>query len=77
MDRTTHRWHYSLGRMAAAALLVALMCVGVGAAPQALAEICVWTDCGISAVVFITGSLDSRSQPAETAAVVLLPCRAS
>src|SRR6266540_6573953 len=37
MDRTTHRWHYSLGRIAAAALLVSLMCVGLGAAPQALA----------------------------------------
>jgi hypothetical protein len=37
MDRTTHRWHYSLGRMAAAALLASLMCIGLGVAPQALA----------------------------------------
>jgi len=35
MDRTTHRRRYALGRVATAALLVALMCVG--AAPQALA----------------------------------------
>jgi hypothetical protein len=37
MNRTTQRWHYAFGRMAAAALLVVLMCVGVNAAPQTLA----------------------------------------
>jgi hypothetical protein len=38
MDRMTHRWHYSLGRMAAvASLLAALLVVGAGAAPQAFA----------------------------------------
>jgi hypothetical protein len=37
MDSMAQRSHYSFGRMAAVGLLVALMCVGAGAAPQALA----------------------------------------
>jgi hypothetical protein len=38
MDRTTQRWHYTFGRMVAAALLLAaLLVVGGKAAPQALA----------------------------------------
>jgi hypothetical protein len=37
MDPMARRRHYTFGRMAAVGLLVALMCVGAGAAPQALA----------------------------------------